>query len=90
MRREVVGVIKWIKSLFYIHKYGKVSERAFLSRMASSLLGIVICMAAIALTAYAHFSCTIISATQVISAASYDCVITIDRTYTAFAGSEWQ
>ena len=50
---------KLLKELFYIPKYGKVQEKALLTRIALSVTLIVFCMAAMSITAYAYFTCSI-------------------------------
>ena len=68
---------KLLKDLFYIPKYGKMSEKAFLSNITLSIIGIVLCLSTMALTAYAYFSWSLTTPTQTIQAGFYDCAVTI-------------
>ncbi len=70
---------KLIKELFYIPKYGRVSERALLGRLSGYITLIVLCMAGMALSAYAYFSLSVISGNNQIQAAYFDVTISIEE-----------
>ena len=73
-------MIKQLKKFFYVPKYGKMSEKAFMRNLMLSLSGIFLCMGVMALTAYAYYSSTISSGVQRIRAASYNCEVYVDGT----------
>jgi LysM repeat protein len=70
---------KWLDQFFYTPKYGKVTEKVFLTRMTASISMIVLCMAAMAFTAYAYFSHSVASGTNTLQAAHFDVDITITQ-----------
>lgn len=70
---------KLLKELFYIPKYGKMSEKVFLSNIAISIVGIVLCLSTMALTAYAYYSWSLITPTQIIQAGYYECTVEIEK-----------
>ena len=63
---------KWIEQLFYVPKYGKVTEKVFMRRMTMNISLIVLCMAAMAFTAYAYFSHSVTSGNNTLQAAHFD------------------
>ena len=69
----------FLQKLFYIPKYGKVSETALVSRLATYIFTILLCMAGMAFTAYAFFSASVLSGNNVIQAAYFDVEIAIEE-----------
>ena len=69
----------FLHDLFYIphHANGKMCEKAFMARMAVSVLSIVLCLSAIGITAYAWFSSDVTSDAITIVSATYDLQWTI-------------
>ena len=70
-------MIKWLKSRFSVPEDGTVSEKVFLSRITLNITVIIICMIAMALTAFAYFSVDISSQSNRIQAAHFDVEITV-------------
>lgn len=62
---------KLLHELFYIPKYGKMKESAFLSRIAGSVTLIVLYLAAMSFAAFAYFSSSVTSGINTIKAASF-------------------
>lgn len=81
---------KWLHSMFYIPKYGKVSEKALLSHLSVYISVTVLCLAAMGFTAYAYFSCTVSSGNNIITSAHFDADISIEGvTLTEIAGKHY-
>ena len=68
---------KLFKDLFYVPKYGKVQERTMTARAVLSLTVILLCLASMAITAYAWFSYNIQSAPIRLTAARFETVAVI-------------
>ena len=68
---------KLYKDLFYVPKYGKVQECTMTARAVLSLTVILLCLASMAITAYAWFSYNISSATIRLTAARFSTVAVI-------------
>ncbi len=62
---------------FHIPKHEKIGEKVMLTRVATTIATIVVCLIAMSLTAYAYFSCDVTSGSNVIKAAKFDAQITI-------------
>lgn len=62
---------------FHAAKHEKISEKVMLTRIATTITTIVVCLIAMSFTAYAYFSCDVSSASNVIQTASFDAQITI-------------
>lgn len=62
---------------FHVPEDGKVREKVLITRVAFTVVVILLCLAAISFTAYAHFSGSISSASNVIRAANYDLKLTV-------------
>ncbi len=69
----------FLHDLFYIphHANGKMCEKAFMARIAVSVLSIVLCLSAIGITAYAWYSSDVTSDAITIVSATYDLQWTI-------------
>ena len=65
-------MIRWLRSRFSLPEEGNVSEKVFLSRITLNITVIVICMIAMAVTAFAYFSVDISSQNNTIQAAHFD------------------
>jgi hypothetical protein len=70
-------VRKLLKELFYIPKYGKVSDKAMLTRVVTTVLIMVCCLAAMGISAYAYFSFNVSSDANVIQAARFEAEVLI-------------
>lgn len=62
---------KFYEEFFYVPKHGKVREKVMLVRIAVSIVLILVCMAAMSISAYAYFSCNIASGISTLTAAHY-------------------
>ena len=62
---------KLYNEFFYIPKHGKVREKVMLTRVAMTIAIMVVCLAAMSITAYAYFSYNITSGSNTIKAASF-------------------
>lgn len=71
---------KLFKEFFYVPKYGKVREKVMLMHVAMSVAIIVMCLAAMSITAYAYFSHNVTSASNTIQAANFEAQITVTST----------
>ncbi len=71
---------KFYKDFFYVPQHGKgtVREKVMITRIALSVVLILVCMAAMSFTAYAYFSQTLIANMGVIRSATWDIVVTAE------------
>lgn len=76
MKKLCRQLIKLYREFFYVPKHGKVRDKVMLSRIAVSVVLIVGCMAAMSITAYAYFSCSVTSGANIIRSATYKLDIT--------------
>lgn len=67
------------REFFHIPKYGKVREKVVVTRIATTVLTIAVCLVAMCITAYAYFSSDIISPSNTIKAAYFEADISIVR-----------
>ena len=68
---------KLLKELFYVPKYGKVREKVMIVQVAMSVSIIVMCLAAMSLSAYAFFSYNVTSASNTIKAANFEAKVDV-------------
>lgn len=70
---------KLYNEFFYIPKHGKIREKVMLTRLISTITIVIVCLAAMSITAYAYFSYNITSSFNTIKAAHFetDVLITI-------------
>ena len=71
---------KLYREFFYIPKHGKIREKVMLTRVISMVAVIVVCLAAMGITAYAYFSYDITSARNKIQAANFETNVNIQIT----------
>ena len=71
---------KLYNEFFYIPKYGKIREKVMLARVAMTVVIMVVCLAAMSITAYAYFSYNITSGSNTIKAASFYTDVTVQIT----------
>lgn len=71
---------KLFREFFYVPKYGKVREKVMLTQVAVSIVIIVMCLAAMSLSAYAFFSYNVTSGSNIIGAANFETNIAIQIT----------
>ena len=68
---------KLYNEFFYIPKHGKVREKVMLTRIAMTVMIVIMCLAAMSITAYAYFSYNITSGSNIIKAANFDANVSI-------------
>ena len=68
---------KLYNEFFYIPKHGKVREKVMLTRIAMTVTIVIMCLAAMSITAYAYFSYNITSASNTIKAANFEANVSI-------------
>ena len=71
---------KLYREFFYIPKYGKIREKVMLTRIAMTVTIVIMCLAAMSITAYAYFSYNITSGSNTIKAASFYTDVTVQIT----------
>ncbi len=71
---------KLFKEFFYVPKYGKVREKVMLMHVAMSVVIIVMCLAAMSLSAYAYFSYNVTSGLNTIKSANFETSVSIQIT----------
>ena len=65
------------KEFFHVPKHGKVREKVMLARTAITVIIMVICLAAMSITAYAYFSYNVTSGSNIIKAANFKADVSI-------------
>jgi hypothetical protein len=70
-------VRKLYNEFFYIPKHGKVREKVMLTRIAMTVTIVIMCLAAMSITAYAYFSYNITSGSNIIKAANFEANVSI-------------
>lgn len=68
---------KLYNEFFYISKHGKVREKVMLTRLATTITIVIMCLAAMSITAYAYFSYNITSGSNIIKAANFEANVSI-------------
>lgn len=68
---------KLYNEFFNVSKHGKISEKAMLTRLVTTITVVVMCLIAMSVTAYAYFSYNITSDSHVIKAAHFETDITV-------------
>lgn len=71
---------KLYNEFFYIPKYGKIREKVMLARVAMTVVIMVVCLAAMSITAYAYFSHNVTSGSNIIKSASFYTDVTVQIT----------
>lgn len=71
---------KLYNEFFYIPKHGKIREKVMLTRVAMTITIMVMCLAAMSITAYAYFSYNITSGSNMIKAANFEANVSITIT----------
>lgn len=64
---------------FYIPKHEKITEKVMLTRVAITVMIVVMCLAAMSITAYAYFSCNISSGVNVIKGANFEADVLVNE-----------
>ena len=65
---------------FHIPKHGKIREKVMLTRIVTTITIVIMCLAAMSITAYAYFSYNITSGSNTIKAASFYTDVTVQIT----------
>ncbi len=71
---------KLFNEFFYIPKHGKIREKVMLTRVVMTITIMVLCLAAMSITAYAYFSYNVTSGSNIIKAASFYTDVTVQIT----------
>ena len=71
---------KLYNEFFYIPKHGKIREKVMLTRLISTITIVIVCLAAMSITAYAYFSYNITSSFNTIKAAHFEANVVITIT----------
>lgn len=71
---------KLYNEFFYIPKHGKVREKVMLTRIAMTVTIVIMCLAAMSITAYAYFSYNITSGSNIIKAATFETQVQVQIT----------
>ena len=71
---------KLYNEFFYIPKHGKVREKVMMTRLVSTIAIVIMCLAAMSITAYAYFSYNITSGSNIIKAAHFETKVSIQIT----------
>lgn len=62
---------------FYIPKHGKIREKVMIARVAAIIAIMIMCLAAMSITAYAYFSYNVTSGSNIIKAANFEANVSI-------------
>lgn len=65
---------------FHIPKHGKIRDKVMLIRTAITTIVMIVCLAAMSLTAYAYFSYNVTSGSNIIKAANFEADVSISVT----------
>ena len=68
---------KLYNEFFYIPKFGKIREKVMLAHVTLTVIIMIVCLAAMSLTAYAYFSYNVTSGTNVISSARFEADVSV-------------
>lgn len=71
---------KLFNEFFYIPQHGKVREKVMMTRLVSTIAIVIMCLAAMSITAYAYFSYNITSGSNIIKAAHFETKVSIQIT----------
>ena len=71
---------KLFHKFFYVPKYGKVQEHVLLARLIMMITVVIMCLAAMGITAYAYFSHNVTSGSSVIRTARFEADVQITIT----------
>ena len=69
-----------MREFFYSPKHEKVRDNVMLTRLVTTVITVIICLAAMGIMAYAYFSCTITSGPSFIKAATFATDVTVQVT----------
>ena len=64
------------RDFLYVPKHGRIREKVMLTRTVLTVVFMIVCLASLSLTAYAYFSSSLISSTNVIRSASFNLSVT--------------
>ena len=71
---------KLFNEFFYIPQHGKVREKVMLIRLASLITIVILCLAAMSITAYAYFSYNVTSGSNIIRSATFKTEVQVQIT----------
>lgn len=62
---------------FYIPKHGKIREKVMLIRVAMTVTVMLLCLILMSVSAYAYFTCDVVSGSNIIKSAHFDVAVTV-------------
>ncbi len=65
--------------LFHIPKHGRIREKVMMARIITAITIVIMCLAAMGITAYAYFSCSISSDSNMIKAAHFVAKVSVQN-----------
>ncbi len=68
---------KWYNEFFYIPRHGKIREKAMLTRVVTTVGVVMMCLAAMSITAYAYFSHSVTSGANLMQTANFETNVSI-------------
>ena len=68
---------KLFNEFFYIPQHGKVREKVMLTRLTMTITIVIMCLAAMSITAYTYFSYNVTSGSNIIKAAHFETKVSI-------------
>lgn len=71
---------KLFNEFFYIPQHGKVREKVMLTRLVSLITIVILCLAAMSITAYAYFSYNVTSGSNIIRSATFKTEVQVQIT----------
>ena len=71
---------KLFNEFFYIPQHGKVREKVMMTRLVSTIAIVIMCLAAMSITAYAYFSYNITSGSNIIRSATFKTEVQVQIT----------
>ena len=71
---------KLFNEFFYISKHGKVREKVMLTRLIMTITIVIMCLAAMSITAYAYFSYNVTSGFNTIKSANFETQVEVQIT----------
>lgn len=68
---------KLYNEFFYTPKYGKIREKVMLTRVVMTVMIVIMCLAAMSITAYAYFSYNVTSGFNILKAGNFETKVSI-------------
>ena len=65
-------MVNLFRKFFYVPQYGKIDDKVMVTRVITSVVTVILCLAAMGFSAYAYFSHDLTSATNTLKGAKFD------------------